>query len=282
MSFELIDSLSLPADPAKANEDAFAAEKNDAVVLDGATGLGEMLLPGPSDAAWIAHFGARRLMAHRRDCDSPQDALRHALADAEKSFIGLRRRPPKEKYEIPFASMMFVSAGENGFEALWFGDCAALVLRPGAGVEIVGDAFDKRAAEARRVRLLAEAKGLVPAAGLSRSEYLPHLRASRNKVNTREGGWLFSPFARAADHVAAKRVAAPAGTLVLLSTDGFLALASDYGAYNAQGLAEAAQKKGLRALGEELRALEEADAEGRSFPRLKKSDDATSVLLKTV
>jgi hypothetical protein len=280
MAFELIDSLSLPADPGKANEDAFAVEKNDAVVLDGATGLGGMLLPGPSDAAWIAHFGARRLMAHRRDGDVPQDALRHALADAEKSFIGLRRRPPKEKYEIPVASMMFVSAGENDFEALWFGDCAALVLRPGESVEIVGEAFDKRAGEARRVKLLAEAKGLAPAAGLSRAEYLPHLRASRNKTNTRQGGWLFSPDARAAAHVAAKRVAAPPGTLVLLATDGFLALASDYGAYDAQGLVEAAQEKGLKALGEELRALEETDAEGRRFPRLKKSDDATSVLLK--
>ena len=139
MAFELLDSLSLPADPAKANEDAFAVENNDAVVLDGATMVGETLLPGPSDAAWIAHFGARRLMAHRRDGDSPQDALRHAPADAEKSFAGLRRRPPKAKYEIPFASMMFVSAGENGFEALWFGDCAALVLRPGESVEIVGE-----------------------------------------------------------------------------------------------------------------------------------------------
>ena len=280
MSFELLDSLSLPADPAKANEDAFAAEKNDAVVLDGATGVGEMLMPGPSDAAWIAHFGARRLMAHRRDGDSPQDALRHALADAEKSFTGLRRRPPKEKYEIPFASMMFLSAGENDFEALWFGDCAALTLRPGEVVEIVGDAFDKRAAEARRVKLLAEAKGLAPAAGLSRAEYLPHLRASRNKVNTRQGGWLFSPDPRAAGHAGSRRLATPAGTLVLLATDGFLALASDYGAYDAQGLVEAAQERGLKPLGEELRAIEDGDAEGRRFPRLKKSDDATSVLLR--
>ena len=279
MSFELIDSLSLPADPAKANEDAFAAEKYDAVVLDGATGLGEMLMPGPSDAAWIAHFGARRLMAHRRDGASPQDALRHALADAEKSFIGLRRRPPKEKYEIPFASMMFLSAGENGLEALWFGDCAALVLHPGESVEIVGEAFDKRAAEARRVKLMAEAGGLAPAAGLSRAEFLPQIRAARNKANTREGGWLFSPDARAAAHAGSRRVVAKAGTLVLLATDGFLALASDYGAYDAQTLVEAARDKGLKVLGEELRALEESDAEGRRFPRLKKSDDATSVLL---
>jgi len=33
-------------------------------------------------------------------------------------------------------------------------------------------------------------------------------------------------------------------------------------------------------MGNQLRALEEEDSEGRRFPRLKKSDDATAVLLK--
>jgi len=69
-------------------------------------------------------------MVHCREGCAPKEALRHALADAEKSFKGLRRRPPKEKYEIPFSSMMFVSATGDGFEALWFGDCAALSCAP--------------------------------------------------------------------------------------------------------------------------------------------------------
>jgi len=280
MAFELLDSLSIPGDPAKANEDAFAAENNAAVVFDGATSLGEPLMPGASDPAWIAHFGARRLMVHCREGCAPKEALRHALADAEKSFKGLRRRPPKEKYEIPFSSMMFVSATGDGFEALWFGDCAALVLRPGKGVEVVGEAFDKRAAEARRVKLMAEAKGLAPVGDITRAAVLPHLRAARNKANTRTGGWLFSPDPRAADHVDQARIAAPTGSLLLLCTDGFLALASDYGAFDAQGLVEAAQAKGLAALGRQIRDLEEEDADGRRFPRLKKSDDATAVLLK--
>ena len=257
MAFDLLDSISVPGDPAKPNEDAFAVEKDAAVVFDGATGLGENLLPGASDAAWIAHFGARRLLAHGRDGDAP-----------------------KENYEIPFASMMFVVADESGFEALWFGDCAALVLRPGTPLEIVGEAFDKRAAESRGVKKLAQAKNLAPTAGLSRAEYLPHLRASRNKVNSKTGSWLFAPDPHAADHVASKRIEVPSGTLVLLSTDGFLALASDYGAYDAMGLIVAARDKGLKTLSNELRALEAGDAEGRLFPRLKKSDDATAVLLR--
>lgn len=59
MPFEVLDTLSLAGDPLKPNDDAFAHTESAAVVMDGATSLGEPLLPGESDAAWIAHFGAR-------------------------------------------------------------------------------------------------------------------------------------------------------------------------------------------------------------------------------
>jgi hypothetical protein len=42
----------------------------------------------------------------------------------------------------------------------------------------------------------------------------------------------------------------------------------------------AALDKGLAALGDELRAIEAGDATGAKFPRFKKSDDATALLLK--
>jgi hypothetical protein len=70
------------------------------------------------------------------------------------------------------------------------------------------------------------------------------------------------------------------GSTLLLASDGFLALASDYGAYGADGLMAAAMEKGLDALGQELRAIEAADAGGDKFPRFKKSDDATALLLR--
>jgi hypothetical protein len=280
MEFTFLDALSLPGNPAKPNDDAWGQTGNAAVVLDGATNLGEALLPGESDAAWIARFAARRLMAHCQEGAAPLDALRTTLGDAEKSFVGLRRRPPKENYENPYASMMFVRATEKGIEALWFGDCVALVKRPGSDVEIAGDAFDKRAAESRRVAMLARAKGLAPAAGINRPEFLSALRTARNSVNTDKGGWLFGPNAQAADHVRGTHIDAPAGTSLLLASDGFLALASDYGLYDAASLVEAARTRGLETLGRELRLTEEADPEGLRFPRFKKSDDATAVLLR--
>ncbi len=119
MAFEIIESLSLPGDPAKPNEDAFAADPVAVVVLDGATMVSDNLMPGPSDAAWIANFGARRLLSHLKSGDNGRAALRHALADAERSFAGLRRRAPKAPWDCPWPSMMAaVPTHGGGFKAL--------------------------------------------------------------------------------------------------------------------------------------------------------------------
>jgi hypothetical protein len=106
MALELLEVLSLPGDPAKPNEDSHGQDGRAAVVLDGATPLGDGLMPGPSDAAWIAQFGARRLLAHLRDGSGARKALRDALADTQKSFEALRRIPPQHVWQTPCASMM--------------------------------------------------------------------------------------------------------------------------------------------------------------------------------
>jgi len=280
VTLELLDSLFLPGDPAKPNDDAFAHFARAAVVMDGATSLGDPLMPGKSDAAWIAHFGARRLMAHLQDGDAPADALTHALADAEKSFKALARRAPSERYEIPYAAMMLAVEKAGGIEALWFGDCACLLKRPGEMTALIGEALDKKQAERNRAARLASAKGVAPAASVNLAAFLPALRKARNRLNTQGGGWAFAPDPAAAPHVSRAAFAAPPGTLLLLASDGFLALVSDYNCHDAESLLAAAEAKGLAALGAELRAVEAGDPSGEKFPRFKTSDDATALLLR--
>jgi hypothetical protein len=309
MSFELLDWLSLPGDPAKANEDGLAHGPKAALVLDGATPLGEALMPGPSDAAWLAQFGARRLMAHLQEGDGARKALRAALSDAQKSFEALRRHPPQEMWQTPCASMMLAVEVEPGplqlksdplvakpgvtglrtrkpdkgseIEFLWFGDCGGLLKQGEVATMVVGQTFDKRAAEARRAADIAKEKKLSPASNLSRPEILGPLRANRNQINSGLQ-WLFSPDPRAAAHVTRKKVKVAWGTVLLLATDGFLALASDYGSYDCNSLMAAAMDRGLSELGRQLRAIEAEDQGGDKFPRFKKSDDATALLLKLV
>jgi hypothetical protein len=281
MALKLLEVLSLPGDPARPNEDSHGQDGRAAVVLDGATPLGDGLMPGPSDAAWIAQFGARRLLAHLRDGSGARKALRDALADTQKSFEALRRMPPQHVWQTPCASMMLAVPGEAGVEFLWFGDCAALIRQGDAAVTVVGESFDKRAAEAQRAQAVGKEKNLSPAAGLNRPEFLDGLRASRDRINS-GNSWLFSPDVRAAAHASRRVVRLSPGAVLLLASDGFMALVSDYGVYSADSVMAAVQEKGLKALGEELRAIEAGDSGGDKFPRFKKSDDATALLLKLV
>lgn len=277
MRFEVLDSLSIPGDPKKPNEDSFAHTQGMATVIDGATGLGTSLMPGPSDAHWIATFAARRIRAHSEEDGGPADWLLAAARNTENSFTALRTRVPKEQYEIPFASLMLAAVEKGELHFAWFGDCAAL-LRTDSGVKMIGNTLESRAAETIRARKLSE----TPAAAGVREEYLPALRASRNRVNTDGGDWLFAPDASCAAHARQALHPAQGGARLLLATDGFLALAADYGRYTPGTLMAAAESKGLKALGKELRAIETDDPEGRAFPRFKRSDDATALLLALV
>jgi serine/threonine protein phosphatase PrpC len=280
MRFELLDSVTLPGHPAKPNEDSFSHAARFASVFDGATVLGEHLMPGPSDAQWIAQFGARRLRAHAEDAMRPRDALRAAAADAEKSFAALRRRAPTEPYEMPYASLMALFIRDEHVEALWFGDCGALIQAPNGNLSIVGDTVGSRTREKSRVSRLAEPDGV--AATEVRDKFLPALRTSRNRVNSKGGGWLFSPDVRSARYASDAKFTPQEASLLLLATDGFFALVSDYARYAMDELLAAAQSRGLAALGRELREIEAADPKGVAYPRFKSSDDATALLLTIV
>lgn len=280
MAFEQIQHLSLPGDPAKANEDAFGQDAGAAVVLDGATPLGDPLMPGNSDAAWIAQFGARRLLAHLRDGEGGRKALRGALGDARKSFDALRRGPLEHPWQTPCASMMLAVAVAGEIEFLWLGDCGAL-LQDGDGdgaVTVIGETFDTKAGESVTA---AQAARSSDKPATERQHHMEGLRARRNRVNS-GSYWLFSPDVRAAAHVSRRVVRCAPGAHLLLASDGFLALASDYGAYDADTLMRACLDKGLATLGTELRAIEDGDAQGVRYPRFKKSDDCTALLLRLV
>ena len=282
MKFEIIETLSLSGYPNKPNEDSFAAEPVATVVLDGATPVSDPILPGKSDGAWLSQFGGRRLLSHIKNGDNPRGALRHALADAERSFNGLARRKALFRYEFPFASMIFVVPSQGGFDALWFGDCSLLMRSPEGDVEAIGSAFEKRGQESSAAARYMEATGLPPVGALDRPEALPMFRESREKVNSPGNTWLFGVEPKASEHVSHAKIPAVTGTELILCSDGFLALISDYGCYDSGALFSAARETGLASLGQQLRSIEDEDAEGRKFPRFKKSDDATAVLLKLV
>jgi len=281
MKLEYVEGLSWPGDRSKPNEDAFCHADTIAAVFDGATGVGDgPVLPADSDAAWIARKGAERLIAN--DVLGPRGALRRAAKDAERDFNAAKLREPAGRYELPISSMMLVGPENDRMLALWLGDCAALVQRPGEKTQLLGPDFERRAREPRNIARIAAELNVAPVASAERARFLPALRKSRNRVNTAEGSWAFSPDAACAEHAHALEFDAPAGTHILICSDGFLSIACDYARYDVDGLINAAMKNGLRSVFEEIRGIEDGDPDGRRFPRFKKSDDTTALLLRVV
>lgn len=282
MRFEQIGALSVPGNPQKPNEDSYGITPRAACVFDGATGLGELLMPGKSDAQWIANFAARRFCAHAEAGQGAiRDWLRLAAEDAERSFVALRRRPPRENYETPCASAVMIALDGNFLHILWFGDCALLLRGPDGGFTFIGDTLSKKESERARVEKASRTFKHRPADTILRDEFLPGLRASRNLVNTGDD-WLLAPDPACAGHAKSANFEIAAGTILLLASDGLLALASDYQRYSPDELLAAVQQKGLQQIADELRAIELADPAGMKYPRFKTTDDATGLLLRVV
>lgn len=280
MKFECLDSVSTPGNPAKANDDAWMAGTKLAAVIDGATSLNDPIMPGTSDAAWLAHLAAERFLVHQ-DAYGADAALHAVTADLETEFMRERSRPPVAMHETPCASLMLIaSAGGDAIDARWFGDCTAIIRSSEGAISIIGDALEKRTAEAQQVAQLAAQAGVPPASTANREEFLPSLRASRNRYNQGDGAWVLAPDRNCAARAKRATFAVSPNSLILMASDGFTALVTDYGAYDVAALIEAVVTQGLAALIDELRAIEADDPSGTQFARYKKSDDATAILLR--
>lgn len=268
------------------NEDRFGQHGECAWVIDGATDLLEQrLLPGPSDAAWLAE--ALDLAFMRRAAEQPGPSLRAVLhgatAEISEHFAAIARRPIAHRHEQPSAAGIFARLRGGQLEALSLGDSTLLTLpEDGTPLDLFRNPGTREADEEARGaarRLTAEGKG--GAKGI-RAELMPMLRASRDRMNTPGGYGIFSIDLPPEGFV--REIVRPVevGDRFLLATDGFLRLVDVYGAYELAGLGDAIQAKGLARLAIELRDIEGGDAEGERFPRAKMKDDATALIVEVV
>lgn len=271
----LVESISLAGDRAKQNDDACGFRGDRAWVLDGATDLHGAPLSGwKSDASWIAHFANAHLYAQTDG--NLSDAARSASLAAQQAFSTLLDGRAFERWQSPISSLLMIEHTADGVAGLDLGDSRAFALDADGVVHTTGGPATGRDAETRAAAQQTDSHKPL----LERTATIEMLRRSRANLNQAGAHWTFGIDPACADHARAWsfKLARPAH--VLLMTDGFAALADQYGAYDAAGLVRAALDKGLQELGRELRAIEAQDSGGTLHPRFKKSDDATALLLR--
>jgi serine/threonine protein phosphatase PrpC len=162
---------------------------------------------------------------------------------------------------------------------LFLGDSRVLIETADDAVHNFGTTPSRGAFEARLARkMIAAGKGI--GIDAQKQTVVEELRRAREIVNTSDGYWLLGADATVSDHLNMTTLRLDGDATVLLATDGFYALTEDYKHYGDRELIATSQVVGLATLGRELRAIEDKDPDGVRYPRMKKSDDATALLVK--
>lgn len=268
----LVEAISLAGDRAKQNDDACGFAHGRAWVIDGATDLQETKFTSTaSDAAWIAQ--SANASFHAAHGGSLREIVRDASEEAAEAFE--RFGKVSERWMSPIASLLMVEETADGVAGLDLGDCRMFALGTDGAPLITGGPEDAADDESKLAAQQTDADKPL----LQRSSTIEMLRRMRGGLNREGAHWTFGLDPMCAVHARtwSFRLRAPAH--LLLMTDGFSALTDRYDAYDAGGLVWAALDKGLQELGREVRTIENDDAGGK-FPRFKKSDDATAVLLR--
>lgn len=277
----VLDEISLPGSAERANEDAYGSTGTIAFVLDGVTGLADgPLLPGKSDAAWVSAAARDLFQEHGPGHAGDLRGLIRTVAEGiVQRFERERSRVPAERYELPWTTLSMIGIAGNTLHIAYLGDSRVLVETAEGEVHNFGTNPTRTAFEQKMsAKFVALGKGI--GVDAMRATVLPELRRIRNTVNTQGGFWLLGADPAVAPHAGVTSLTLSGPATVLLATDGFYALKDDYEVFDDRDLIATAQTLGLAQMGAQLRRIENEDPDGRRFARMKKSDDATALLVR--
>ena len=280
--FTVLDRVSLPGAPDKANEDSCRRERR--------FRLGHRHLDLPRNAA--DHERPQRCHVARDLCERPTVGLapnaddgatliRHVMEEARVAFF---QKALPERHDFmtwPVGAMTLVRWRDDVLDVWTFADTTTFVRPPGGAVITVGDAPELRRFEMAKAAELLKASGCTPKT-IGQSPLFRDWLAGRRARQKQSGALaLLGLDPSAADRMRHARVACPGGSEILLTSDGFSALVDLYGRMDAGELMQAALDQGLAALADVARLIEtHEDPDGILFPRFKLSDDATALLLR--
>lgn len=280
---KLIDSISFPGSKlgggmkTGTGDDRYAFDEAAgwACVIDGATDVGPVRIfkTAESDAARFAEIFAAEIVKGPADPrEIPQAWFARLLprlrAAVEREVKIPLKDAPLASY--PTAAATWVRARKGRLEGATLGDSIAIIKTPDGAVSVFGETSKPAEEQGRAKTVMA----------MTPEDRIKWLRDVRAIHNTPRGYWVFGVQPEAAAHIVYQDVAAPAGTKVLVMTDGFYRLVSPYMRYTDEQLIDAAMSRGLGELMRELRGMESSPEDDAKIGRFKTSDDATALLLE--
>jgi hypothetical protein len=280
--FTILDRISWPGSPDRANEDACGASGAWAWVIDTSIFPGTpAIMHERSDAAWLAGFASRRLSDLAPEAQDGAALIRHVMDEAHTAFMAAAPEERQDFLTWPVGAMTLVRHRGGSLDVWTFADTTAFVRRPNGSVHTVGEAPGMRQFEAAAAERLLQASGATPETINRTPEFQAWLAERRQRQRQSRGPSLLGLDPSAADRLRHETVPCEEGSTILLTSDGFSALVDLYEVMDAESMMTAARSSGLEPVALRAREIEmRIDPDGRLYPRFKVSDDATALLVR--
>lgn len=253
------------------NEDFVYGTDTFGFLIDGATGLfPEKITPGNTDAQFFAHELGKKLIEN--SSPSLKDKLFQSVHELSFYF------PQEKKDFFPSATLAAYEIKNDTLEIFYLGDSPILVYTT-KGVEIFSD---KQLAKNEQKAIFELNKNLALGDSLTQAteKLKPLLKKNRQTKNTSAGYWIMDPTSHWKEHLNSKTFPLEQVKGLILASDGFYRLMDLFQKIPVKSALEELNTYGkiIQAL-DELRALENAPHSESQFPRLKKSDDASVLVV---
>lgn len=280
--------IDLISDGAKANHNEDWAgsfhtpTSTELVVIDGGTSVAERdyIDPGAGDVVWFVTRFAAALGPAIDAGLTQQEATHAAVEQVHREFLARCAGQELPLYAWPIAALSWVRAHAQGdghrLDLFCLGDCKVLLRRPGGEILDLDPFVNPQEAILRAEIEKLKREGIGDAAA-RQARLMPMLRARREFQNTVAGTNSLCLRPNGPFGARTSTVDAPAGSSILLMTDGFYRLVDTYGLHTPASLFELCMEHGLQAGLAQLRRHEAAAcAAGPAV--VKRADDASAIL----
>lgn len=265
------------------NEDLAYVADSSAWILDGSSGLNDQKYTNsPSDGHWFVQKWNEYLQEAITDYTKDLKSIVIEGIDTIKdNYLKSLIKPNFNPISFPSSSIVVVRIKKTRLEFFILGDCTLVVESIDSSYKSIIDdridVFDNLA--------IIEIHKLQKTEQISfneaRARTLPLLRKHRSLKNKSNGYWILEFDKNAVEHAIYKEEKLLGETHLLLMSDGFAQLSTTFNkTKNVGELLGLAKRLNLSHLYGEIRAFAEKDNECQFFPRLKRLDDASAILLK--
>lgn len=277
MKFKIMESIS--ESYKDYNEDILGHGSNSAWIIDGASALdvSNKIDKNRNDVFWFVNRWNEYLS---ENLDSDRD-IREILKNGIDTISNeVRTKTGNEiHFDLPSAAIAIIRKRGAFLEYYMLGDCTLIIEGDKKISELKDDAIsslDSRVVE------------LIRREGSFNSDFfngyskdvLDMLKEHRNKKNRRGGYWILEFDKVAIENGIYGKIEITNESNVLMATDGFSVYKELYTRQSNKNFIEEIKINGLGEIYNRIRKFEFSDEKGLKYPRLRKHDDSSAMLLK--